>query len=979
MIGKVVSHYKILEHLGGGGMGVVYKAEDTKLRRTVALKFLPPALTTDPEAKERFIHEAQAASALQHGNICVVYDVDETSDGQMFISMEYLEGETLKKRIERGPLKIEEALEIAIQVSRGLAKAHEHGIVHRDIKPANIMITSDGVVKIVDFGLAKLSGRTMLTKAGSTLGTAAYMSPEQARGEAADHRTDVWSLGVVLYEMLTGRRPFEAEYENALLYSILNKEPASLRQALPSAPPELQQISQRALHKDAGARYSSASAMLRDLERYRENLRTPASGSPVLPSLLRRMRKPRVAVPAALIVLALCSLAFWFFNRQARIRWAREELLPKIDRLIEAGRDNYVEAYRLATEAEGYVPDDQRLSEALSKISISTSITTEPPGAKVYVKEYRAPEREWDFVGVSPIDKIRLPLGFFRFKIEKEMFETVFAVSSTFDLDWRLEKLYVPKNIVRALDRKGDLPAGTVRVKGDRVEDIGELGDFFIERYEVTNKQFKEFVDNGGYRKKEYWTERFTKDGRELRWEEAVRGFVDQTGMAGPATWQAGDYPEGQDLYPVGGVSWYEAAAYARFAGRSLPTAYHWSIAGEGGVPAMLFTRGFYTFLAPASNFSDKGPAPVGSNPGMTGYGASDMAGNVREWCWNESPNGRILRGGAWNDATYMFGNLSQASPFDRSPKNGFRCAVYIDPAKIPGSAFAPVTIGGTPDFYKEKPVPGSVFQIYREQFSYDRTDLDARVEWRNESSEHWIQEKISFNAAYENERVIAYLFLPCRTTPPYQTVIYFPGSGSIAQKTSKEMDRYWEFDARLSLLVKNGRAVLYPVYKGTFERGDDALTGAEPNSHAYTEFRVKVIKDFKRCVDYLETRPDIDSRKLAYFGFSWGGSLGAIIPAVEDRIKVSILAVGGLQQRGRPEVAQMTYVGRVRIPTLMLNGKYDMSFPYETTVKPMFDLLGTPRADKQLRLYDTDHFIPRNEFTREAASWLDRYLGPVR
>jgi serine/threonine protein kinase len=198
MIGTVITHYKILEHLGGGGMGVVYKARDLKLDRPVALKFLPPDLTRDPEAKQRFVHEAKAASALQHNNICVVYDIDETDDGQMFISMGYLEGETLKKKIERAPLKIGEAVEFAIQVAQGLTKAHEHGIVHRDIKPANIMITSDGLAKIVDFSLAKLSGRTILTKTGSTIGTAAYMSPEQARGESVDHRTDIWSMGVLL-------------------------------------------------------------------------------------------------------------------------------------------------------------------------------------------------------------------------------------------------------------------------------------------------------------------------------------------------------------------------------------------------------------------------------------------------------------------------------------------------------------------------------------------------------------------------------------------------------------------------------------------------------------------------------------------------------------------------------------------------------------------------------------------------------------
>jgi eukaryotic-like serine/threonine-protein kinase len=225
MIGRTISHYTILENLGGGGMGVVYKAQDLRLDRPVALKFLPPDLTRDLEARQRFVHEAKAASALDHNNICDVHDIDETGDGQTFIVMACYEGETVKKKIERGPLKIAEAIDIAIQVAQGLAKAHEHGIIHRDIKPANVMITTDGVAKIVDFSLAKLSGRTMLTKEGSTLGTFAYMSPEQVRGEKVDHRTDIWSLGAMLYEMITGQMPFKGDYENAVVYSILNTNP----------------------------------------------------------------------------------------------------------------------------------------------------------------------------------------------------------------------------------------------------------------------------------------------------------------------------------------------------------------------------------------------------------------------------------------------------------------------------------------------------------------------------------------------------------------------------------------------------------------------------------------------------------------------------------------------------------------------------------------------------------------------------------
>ena len=211
MVDQTVSHYQIEEKLGGGGMGVVYKARDLKLKRTVALKFLPPELTRDEEAKVRFMHEAQAASALDHVNVGSIHEIDEAEDGRLFIAMAYYAGETLKKKIARGPLPVAEALDYAVQIAQGLSKAHEAGIIHRDVKPANVMVTEEGVVKIVDFGLAKVAEQTQLTKTGTTLGTVAYMSPEQARGEAVDQRTDIWALGVVLYEMLVGRRPFPGE------------------------------------------------------------------------------------------------------------------------------------------------------------------------------------------------------------------------------------------------------------------------------------------------------------------------------------------------------------------------------------------------------------------------------------------------------------------------------------------------------------------------------------------------------------------------------------------------------------------------------------------------------------------------------------------------------------------------------------------------------------------------------------------------
>jgi serine/threonine protein kinase len=266
MIGQTISHYKIIEKLGEGGMGVVYKARDTKLDRDVALKFLPLELTKDRDARERFIHEAKAVSALDHTNICTIHEVGETDNGQLYIVIACYDGATLKDKIERSPLKIDDVINITTQIALGLSKAHEKRIVHRDIKPANIFITKDGVVKILDFGLAKLSDRTMMTRMGETVGTISYMSPEQARGEKVDERTDIWSLGVLMYEMITNQLPFKSEYEQAVVYTILNEEPKSMKALRPEIPQELEQVVIRMLLKSPDVRYQRMGDIIADLK-----------------------------------------------------------------------------------------------------------------------------------------------------------------------------------------------------------------------------------------------------------------------------------------------------------------------------------------------------------------------------------------------------------------------------------------------------------------------------------------------------------------------------------------------------------------------------------------------------------------------------------------------------------------------------------------------------------------------------------------
>ncbi len=956
----LVDRYVLERELGRGGMATVYLARDLKHDRLVALKVLRPELaaTLGPE---RFEREIRFAARLQHPHIISVYDSGETA-GQLWFTMPFVEGESLRDRLRRErELPLEDALRVAREAAEALGYAHEHGIIHRDVKPENILLTRDGNTLVADFGIARAVGGEPgehLTATGMSVGTPAYMSPEQAAGASEmDARTDVYSLGCVLFEMLTGEPPFTGTTPQSVIAKRF-AGPAPSVAALRDIPTSLDAVVARALSRSPTDRFPTAAALAKALV---------ASTTGAERAVVRRPGWWRRAGVAIAILAGVGAALAWPSyrtqrDRTAEIEWARRTAIPAIRMLADSGQ--WDSAYTLASRASAILPRDSGLATLWPSFADTVTIRSEPEGARVYWKRYATPAIPGILLGTTPLPAARIPFRLSRIRLEKPG-QRALEVAI-----WPAFAARVPF----VLDSDAVADDGMVRVAGgetdvnlpglDQLEPL-RLGDYLIGRYEVTNRAFKRFVDGGGYQRRELWKHPFVLDGREVSWSEAVARFTDKTGRPGPAGWEAGSYLEGQQDHPVTGVSWYEAAAYATFAGADLPTVYHWSRAA--------FTWGG-AGIVPLSNFGGQGLAPVGRYQGVGPFGTYDMAGNAREWCLNEAGAERYILGGGWNDPTYAFNDAYAQEPFDRSPTNGFRVVKYLSDQHL-AQARRPL-VRAFRDFSQERPVSDQVFAAYRRMYDYDRTKLNAVVDTTDEATDDWVREKISFDAAYNGERMGAYLYLPRRGKPPYQAIVFFPGSNAIHQRSSSKDIRPGVFD----FIIKSGRAVIHPIYKSTYERQDSLHSDYPDQSNFYKDHVIAWAKDLRRSIDYLETRSDIDSAKVAYYGVSWGGYLGGLMPAVEPRFKAVVLLVAGLEfQRGQPEVEPINFLPRITVPVLMLNGQYDHYFPVETSQRPMFRLLGTPADKKRQIISEGGHFVPRTQLVKETLDWLDRYLGPAK
>ncbi|MFO0962175.1 MAG: protein kinase [Phycisphaerales bacterium] len=945
-----LGQFTIVRELGRGGMGEVYLARDTRLDRMVAIKSLPAHLAFDADRMARFEREAKVLASLNHPGIGAIYGLEESA-GRHYLVLEFVEGRTLAEHLAAGAMGIPQALAAAQQIAGALAAAHGRGIVHRDLKPGNIMIGADGTVKVLDFGLARTPeepapgahsapaapaddaatlvtpGRQSPTIPGAIMGTAGYMSPEQARGRPVDARSDVFSLGIVLYEMLTGAAPFGSDTLAESIGATLHA-PVDFARLPAATPAAVRTLLQSCLEKDPARRPASAAA----------------------------------------VADALASTK----------RWARDEAIPELVRqcerifVLEESRDSWT-AFELASEIERLAPGDPIVARLEPTYAAEISITSDPPGARVHAAFYGDPPGKELDLGTTPLRAIRFPRGLSRVRLELPghlpqhdllwyltpgTHNASDGATRTWHYELRRPQEHPPEMELVAAGKFPIFLPGLDHLKPE------PIARFLMDRHPVTNAQFRRFVEDGGYARAEFWPGPFISEGRELAREEAMARFVDSVGQPGPAGWIMGEPPPGEWEHPVSGVSWHEAAAYAAWAGKQLPTVFHWSRVAFTGASGL---------IAPEANFAGHRTVPVGQTRSVNRFGVHDLAGNVREWTLNpiDRDGLRFILGGGFGDPSYAFVDAYAQNAMDRSPNNGFRCMRALDEEPNRAQLEREFSLPSR-DFRAETPVPDAVFDYFARQFQYDRRPLEPQViDERPTPAGRW--QTVEIATGYGGERMQVHLVLPERGRPPYQTVLLFPGSNALHTRTFglAELQRvdYW---------ARNGRALVLPVYKGTFERGTELASDYPSETALYRDHVLMWGKDLGRAIDYIETREDLDASRIAYMGVSWGGALGAILPAIEPRLRVNLLYVAGFtMQRALPEAEQLNYVTRVRQPTLMLNGELDFFFPPESAQIPMFEMLGTPPEHKKRLTYPRGHTVPKPELIRESIAWLDRYFGP--
>lgn len=703
-----------------------------------------------------------------------------------------------------------------------------------------------------------------------------------------------------------------------------------------------------------------------------KNLRDEDTGSERAPkkfiagkSNVKRKRRAilySITTIIALLVTILILTQITSSQKKVDLTDRINKIIKEYDQLTDVYNNETWDIYLQLSEIRNSIRNDDELDKIWFNITGPVSISTEPSGSVVFIKPFSNPDTTWFRLGETPMSNYPLIKGLTRIKIESKDHNTQYDVilngyhnrAGGFSINY---KLFTDEETPPDMVYAPESPPDWLATPGLYLKYIGE---FWIDKYEVTNKEFKVFVDAGGYENSSYWAESFAIGKETLSFEEAITNFTDKTGLNGPMNWELGDFPPGSDNLPVTGVSWYEAAAYAKFCEKSLPTLHHWLYASVSYAAPEIIKFG---------NFNQAGPVDVGSYNSMTRFGTFDLPGNVGEWTINENLGRKYVMGGNYKEPTYLYNStFMQLSPWSRSELIGLRCIKVINDS-LQAELLENFDLERR-DYANLNPVSDKTFELFRELIPRKKISLEPDTESTLEE-DIAIRENITVNVPYENGRMMISVFLPKDVSPPYQPVIYFPGLDAHYSNSINDM----KLGQRIDWILKLGRAVIWPRYYSTYGRGDSNFS-TEKWIQAYQN----IINDIMVTCDYLHLRNDMDTSRIGYHGLSWGGGLAPYVLATEKRIKAGILALFGVSSMEKyrfKQFDQVDYLPRVGIPMLLLGGKYDPDFTLEEQ-QAFYDLLGTPDKDKKWVITESTHWIPRDELINESRIWLDKYLGPV-
>lgn len=666
------------------------------------------------------------------------------------------------------------------------------------------------------------------------------------------------------------------------------------------------------------------------------------------------------------VTVLLGALFVYYFQKGNTAKTLLDEKLPEIVAAFD--NDEFEIVYTETKKLMDNGNTNPVVQSYYNKVTVPVSITTVPQDVVVSFKYAQDTLDNWVALGRSPLENLRVPNSNLEYKFSYQGLELIevrhtYYIKNGFNHFILPSSDSIPKNHVLCL-------GGTKPLSYPGIDHLPavSIAPYSISKYEITNKEYKAFLDAGGYEDASYWNFPYEMNGKVLTFENTVPLCKDVYGKLGPANWSYGNYPDGQGDYPVTGISWFEAMAYANYSGLSLPNLYQWANAA---------TLSSAASFVPNSNFSKNQLIAVGSRDSKNANGLYDIAGNAREWILNsieETNTKKGILGGGFNDDAYYFNDYYGQNALDRSISNGMRLVKNLESTASYDTDPTSVVSVGTRDFLNEEKISDDVFEIFKEQFDYPQKPLNATTSLSELTSGSFRAERFEITSPYEADAMLpGYIFYDSEHAKPLKPIIYFPGSSAIhLNNMDYAIKRYLNsFD----YLMSEGYAIILPIYLSTYEREDELKSDYPSESELYKEHVIKWGKDYKRTIDYIVSRDDLDASNLTYFGVSWGGYMANILLAIDTRVKSATLYVAGLCfQKSKKEVEAYHYTSRITTPVLMLNGEFDQFFPLETSQIPMFKLLGTPDADKQHYVAKTGHYVKRDVLITKHLGWLKKY-----